>query len=170
MSRQLTIKIGPNEKMRFPGLCTNCANPASESMELFKRDGRTRRSVDVPICAQCAGQLGKTSAAEERLQKQSWLFAAIAAMLLFFAALLLFSAAVFWLRLLAAILLAIIAAVVVMRLFRSAIANAALPQKKAVIESAQLQAFTWRTATFKFDNETFIERFIDLNEPLILET
>jgi hypothetical protein len=167
MSRQLIIKIGPNETMRFPNLCTNCANPATKSRQLSQREGHLRRQVEVPLCAQCARQLAKKSAAEERLRKQSWLFAVVVAVVVFLAALFIFPG--FWLRLLLAILLALLAGAIVMRLFRPAIARAALPQKKAVLESAQLESFNWRSATFKFDNETFIERFIELNEPLILE-
>ncbi len=98
MSRQLIIKIAPDETIRFPALCTNCAQPAAESMELVKRNGRTRRQVNVPICEQCAAQLHKNSAAEERMRKQSWLFAGVIAFLILIAALLLLPGAIFWLR------------------------------------------------------------------------
>lgn len=167
MSRQLIMKIGPNETMRFPGVCTNCANPATKSMQLSRREGHLRRQVEVPICAQCAQQLDKKSAAEERLRKLSWLFAVVAVVVVFLAALFIFPG--FWLRLFLALFLALLTGAIIRRLFQPAIAKAALPQKKAVLESAQLESFNWRSATFKFDNETFIERFIELNEPLILE-
>jgi hypothetical protein len=170
MSRQLIIKIAPDETIRFPGVCTNCARPATESMELTKRTGRTSRQVDVPLCEQCADQLNKRSAAEERMQKLSRLLTISAGVLVMFAVLLLLSGTVLWLRLLLALLLGAAAAGVVTWIFRTAIDNAALPAKKAVLESAQLQAFSWRTATFKFSNDTFVERFIELNEPLLLET
>lgn len=139
-------------------------------MELVKRNGRTRRQVAVPICRQCAAQLAKNSAAEERLRKQSWLFAAIMAFLILIAALLLLPGAIFWLRFLTSFLLALAAAAVVLWFFRAPIANAALPEKKAVLDSARLQAFSWRTATFVFANDTFVERFIELNETLLLES
>jgi protein-arginine kinase activator protein McsA len=170
MSRQLIIKIAPDETIRFPGVCTNCARPATESMKLAKRTGRTTRQVDVPLCEQCAAQLNKRSAAEERMQKLSRLLTISAGVLVFFAALLLLSGTVLWLRLPFALLLAATAAAAVTWLFRTAIGNAALPEKKAVLESAQLQAFSWRTATFKFSNDTFVERFMELNESLLLET
>lgn len=164
------IKIAPDETMRFPALCTNCARPATESMNLAKRTGRTCRQVDVPLCEQCAEQLNKRSAAEERMQKLSRLLTIVAGVIVLFAALLLFSGTVLWLRLLLALLLGAAAAAVVTWLFRVAIDRAALPEKKAVLESAQLQAFSWRTATFEFSNDTFVERFMELNEPLLLET
>lgn len=167
MSRQLTIKIGPNETMRFPGLCANCGSPAANHMVIDRRQGYILRQVDVPLCDTCAQQLRKTSAAEERLQKQSWLVTVIAAVLIFLVSL--FNFPGFWLRLLMALLLAAIAGAVAMHLFRRAIARAALPEKKAVRESVRLERFNWRSATFQFDNERFIDRFIELNEPLILE-
>jgi hypothetical protein len=170
MSRRLIIKISPNESIHFPALCTNCARSATESMELSKRNGRTRRQIDVPLCRQCAAQLNKKSAVEERLQKLSRLFTIAAAVLLFFAALLLFSGSVFWLRLLLAMLLAIAAAAIAIRISRIAVNKAALPEKKAVLQSAQLQAFSWRTATFEFSNESFVDRFLELNEPLLLDS
>jgi hypothetical protein len=136
-------------------------------MEIHQRDGRTRRQVEVPICAQCAGHLQKSSAAEERLQRQSRLFVPLAAVLILIAALLLLPGILFGLRLLIAIILAIIAGVVVYRLFRRAAASAALPEKKAVRASAELQSFTWRTATFSFTNATFIDRLVELNDSII---
>ena len=103
------------------------------------------------------------------MQKLSRLFAAIAGVVLLSGGLLLLSGTVLWLRLLLALLLAAAAAAVGIRLFRPAIGRAALPEKKAVLESAKLQAFSWRTATFHFSNDTFIERFMELNEPILLD-
>ena len=104
------------------------------------------------------------------MQELSRLLAIAAGVLLFFGVLLLLSGTVLWLRLLLAVLLATAAAAVVTRLFRNVIDNAALPDKKAVLESAQLQAFSWRTTTFQFSNDTFVEHFMELNEPILLET
>ena len=104
------------------------------------------------------------------MQKLSRLLAVIAGVFVLIGALLLLSGTVLWLRFLLALILGVAAAAVVTWLFRTAIRNAALPEKKAVLESAQLQAFSWRTATFKFSNDTFVERFMELNEPLLLET
>jgi hypothetical protein len=138
-------------------------------MELSKRNGRIRRQIDVPICAQCAHQLRRTSAAEERLQKQRWLFSGMAALFVLLAFLFFLSPLSFELRLFAALLVAMAVGFLVWQLFRIAIANAALPEKKEVLASAQLQDFTWRTATFRFSNPTFGEHFAALNEPLLLE-
>lgn len=100
----------------------------------------------------------------------SRLLAAAAALLLMIGTLLLFSGIVLWLRFLLASLLAVAAAAVVTWIFRIVIKDAALPEKKAVLESAQLQAFSWRTATFEFSNETYVTRFMELNDPPLVET
>ena len=112
MSRQLIIRIAPDETVRFPNLCTNCVRPATESMKLAKRTGRTCRQVDVPLCEQCAERLNKRSAAEERMQKLSRLLTIVAGVLVLFSSLLLLSGTVLWLRLLLALLLAVATAAV----------------------------------------------------------
>jgi uncharacterized membrane protein (DUF2068 family) len=96
-------------------------------MELVKRSGRTRRLINVPVCEQCAAQLHKKSAAEERLQRQSRLFAIVAGLFTLFAALLLLPGTIFWLRFLFALFLTVLAAAIVIRLFRIPITDAALP-------------------------------------------
>lgn len=170
MNRQLIIKISPNETMHFPAICTNCARPATENMELVKRSGRSSRQVNVPLCQQCAVQLNKRSAAEERMQKMSRLIVLTSGVLVSFTVFFLLSGSALWLRLFLALLLGIASAAVVNWLFRTTISKAALPEKRAVLESAQLQSFSWRTATFEFSNDTFADRFVELNESLLLET
>lgn len=171
MSRQIRIKVHPNETLRFPGLCVNCGSPAAERMALKQCSGRTIRQVDVPLCDQCAGELQRESGQEERMRKMSWLIITAVAILVAVTMLLVLPASVtFWMRLLLSLLGGVIAAVIMRRLFRGIINRAALPGKKAVRESAQLVSFSWRTATFVFTNEPFIDRFIELNEPLLVET
>ena len=139
-------------------------------MALEKKDGRTVRQVDVPVCDQCVVLLRRQSAAEERLQKLSRLFSAVAGLLVGAGALLVMSGFVLWLRLPIAMLLGVAVAALVTSLFRPAIDRAALPEKQAVQKSAQLETFSWRTATFRFSNEEFVERFQALNELLLVET
>ena len=86
------------------------------------------------------------------------------------AAFLMMSGFVFWLRLPLALLLGVGVAALVTSLFRPAIDRAALPEKQAIQKAAQLQTFSWRTATFLFSNEDFVERFEALNESLLVET
>jgi ABC-type multidrug transport system fused ATPase/permease subunit len=169
-NREVKIKIGPNETMRFPAICVHCAHPAQESMALKKKDGRIIRQVDVPLCDKCVSQLRRRSAGEERLQKLSRLFSVVAGLVTVVGAFMVMSGFVFWLRLPLALLLGVAAAALVTSLFRPAINRAALPQKQAVQNSAQLEAFSWRTATFLFSNEDFVERFEALNESLLVET
>jgi hypothetical protein len=169
-SREVKIKIGPNETMRFPAICVHCARPARERMVLEKKDGRTIRQVDVPLCDNCVALLRRKSAAEERLQKLSRLFSVVAGLVTVVGAFLLMSGFVLWLRLPIALFLGVGIAALVTSLFRPAIDRAALPEKQAVLKSAQLQTFSWRTATFLFSNKDFVERFVALNESLFVET
>lgn len=169
-NREVKIKIGPNETMRFPAICVHCARPAQESMPLERKDGRTIRQVDVPLCDKCASQLRRQSAGEERLQKSSRLFSAGAGLVTVVGAFLLMSGFVFWLRLPLALLLGVGIVGLVTSLFPRAVARAALPEKQAIQKSAQLETFSWRTATFLFSNEDFVERFEALNESLLVET
>jgi hypothetical protein len=168
MSRQIKIKVRPNETVRFPGSCVNCSRPAGKSMELRQRDGRTVRQIEVPLCSRCAGDLKRESGEEERLRKLSRLAMIVTgvlfALLLFF----LFPAAL-GLRLILALIGGVSAAALVWWLFQDIIKKAALPEKKAIWESARIDAFSWRTATFVFSNESFVERFVELNEPLLVE-
>ena len=169
-NQTIKIKIDPNETMRCPGVCVHCTCPATESMVLEKKEGRTIRQVDVPLCDKCAPQLRRQSAAEERLQKLSRLLSIVAGVATALTVFLLMAGFAIWLRLPGALLLGLVAAVFVTWLFRPVIAKAALPEKKEILEAAQLEAFSWRTATFVFSNEEFVERFAELNESLLVET
>ena len=139
-------------------------------MELTKRLGRTSRQIVVPLCRECATQLVKSSAAEERMQKLSRLLTVVTALLLMTSTLLLFPGTILGLRFIFAILLAAAGSIVLIRIFRMLIRNAALPEKKAVLGSARLETFSWRSATFTFTNDSFVERFTELNDLRRLET
>jgi hypothetical protein len=117
-NQTIKIKIDPNETMRFPGVCVHCTCPATESMVLEKKEGRTIRQVDVPLCDKCAPQLRRQSAAEERLQKLSRLLSIVAGVATALTVFLLMAGFAIWLRLPGALLLGLVAAVFVTWLFR----------------------------------------------------
>jgi len=170
MSRQIKIKVRPNETMRFPSLCVNCSLPAAENMELRQRNGRTLRQVDVPLCDQCNAQLQKESGEEERLRKLGRLITvAVSFLAVVFLLLVLPSPVVLWIRMILALIGGAIVAGIVRWLFRGVINRAALPEKKAIRESARMESFSSRTATFVFSNESFVERFVELNQLLLVE-
>ncbi len=168
---QVKIKVRPQETVQFPGLCVHCGRPAPAAMPIHKRIGRTTRIIDVPLCPDCAQELRRQSADEERLQKIGRLVGA-ALFLLTLAVVILFTPAslAFLLRLLIGLLAAAGVTAVSRHFFRRAQANAARPEKKAIRQSAQIAAFSWRATTFNFENETFTERFKEINEPLLMET
>ena len=167
---QVKIKVRPQETVQFPGLCVHCGQPAPVAMPIRKRIGRTTRLIDVPLCLDCAQELRRQSADEERLQKIGRLVSAALFLLTLAVAILLTPASLaFLLRLLTGLLVAGAVTAVSLHFFRRATANAALPEKKAIRQSAQIATFSWRATTFNFENETFAERFKEINESLLME-
>lgn len=167
---EVKIKVRPLHAVRFPGICVHCAEPAAGWMEVRKRIGRATRLIDVPLCSRCAGELGRQSGEEERLQKISRLVCAALFLLALAFSLLLTPAGLgFMLRLLIALLAATLLTAAVFLWFRRARFRAALPEKKAIRGSAGITNFSWRATTFYFSNESFAERFRDLNEALLME-
>ncbi len=164
------IKVRPQETVQFPGLCVHCGQPAPAAMPIRKRIGRTTRLINVPLCPDCAQQIRRQSADEERLQKIGRLVSAALFLLTLAVVILLTPASLaFILRLLIGLSAAAGVTAVSLHFFRRAQTNAALPEKKAVRQSAQIATFSWRATTFNFENETFTERFKEINEYLLME-
>jgi hypothetical protein len=170
MGQRVKIKVRPNQTVRFPGLCVNCVQPATERMELEKRIGRRSRMVEVPLCADCASALRRQSGEEERRQRMGWLASGLVFLFTLAIVLLLTPAELqFMVRLFIALSLSLLTAVAIFLFFRRASLKVALPHKRAIYNSAHIANFSWRATTFEFANETFAERFRSLNEPLLME-
>ncbi|MCP4429321.1 MAG: hypothetical protein GY803_32970 [Chloroflexi bacterium] len=139
-------------------------------MALRKRIGRVTRQVDVPLCADCWRKINRESGEEERLGKMGWLAAGGTAVLALTVIFLLTPAEMsLSLRLLVGLALALVLAEFARQLFRRAQRKAMLPVKKAIRQSANLTNFSWRAAVFEFTNETFAERFKEINESLLMK-
>lgn len=169
-NQTIKIQARPEETIRFPGLCVHCARPGATPLRLKKRHGRITRQVDVPLCADCAEELTRKSGQEERLEKMGWAAAGGTAVILLILGLLLTPAGLaFWLRLLLGLIVGLGVGTAVLLYFRRRALQHALPTKLAILQSAQIQTFSWRAVTFTFTNETFSERFRALNQPLLME-
>ncbi|MCB8982811.1 MAG: hypothetical protein H6659_03210 [Ardenticatenaceae bacterium] len=169
-NQTIKIKARPDETIRFPGLCVHCGQPGAAPLRLKKRHGRVTRLIDVPLCAECAQQLARKSGEEERLEKIGWAVAGATAVILLALGLLLTpSGLAFWLRLLLGLVLGLGVGTAVLVYFRRRALQNALPAKQAILQSAQIETFSWRAVTFSFTNETFYERFRALNQPLLME-
>ena len=167
---QVKIKARPNRSVRFPGICVHCAQPAADWMGVRKRVGRVTRLIDVPLCRRCASELGRQSGEEERLQKVGRLVCGVLFLLALALILFLTPARLgFMLRLLIALLTASVLTTTVYLWYRRSYFQAARPEKKAIRNSASIANFSWRATTFEFSNETFAERFRDLNEALLMK-
>lgn len=170
MTRRVKIKVRPNETVRFPGICVHCGGPAVERLTVRKRQGLTRREIEVPLCETCTTAVERQSGDEERLTKAGRLLMGVAGVALLLLTLLVLPAGIaLWLRLILGVAVAVAAAVVVRKLVRPAIDKAATSEKQAVRQAARIERFSWRATTFSFTNEAFVERFEELNSNLLME-
>ena len=169
-NQTIKIKVRPDESVRFPGLCVHCAQPGATPMTVRKRAGRATRLVDVPLCADCAQELRRKAGEEERLERIGWAAGGLKAVLLFaFTLLLTPDGLALGLRLLIGAMTGLGLGTAVLFTFRRLALKKALPAKKAIRQSAQIDAFSWRPTPFTFANESFYVRFRELNRPLLME-
>ena len=170
MTKQVKIKVRPQQTVPFPGICVHCSQPAPQTMTVRRRIGRITRTVQVPLCQRCATELTRQSADEERLTKISWLVAAVLFLLGLGVTLLLTPPTLtFGLRLLIAVLIGAGLVTAVLWSFRKPIRNAALPEKQAIRQSVAIDTFSWRATTFAFENALFADRFTELNAARLME-
>lgn len=169
MSHKFKVKVQPGDEMHFPGICVHCAQPAGKSMTLrVKREDKVRE-IDVPLCDDCAAILRRNSGEEERMIKLGRLLLIVASLAGVILMLLLVpSSFSIWLRLGLSLMVGLVVAAIVRRLWRRVIFRAAAEQKREIRESATLETFSWRSATFEFANEAFAERFQELNEASLI--
>jgi hypothetical protein len=170
MGRIIKVKVRPGGNVRFPGICAHCSQPATETMALTRRNGRRTRSIDVPLCAACFRELQRESGQEERLHRLGRVASVAVFLLVAILAFILFNRL---LPLLAGLFVSLAIGTMVglgVRLyFRRIRAEAARPEKKAVLASAELLEFSWRAATFEFENEEFSDRVEELNQEKLME-
>jgi len=72
-------------------------------------------------------------------------------------------------RWLVAVLMGGLITAVVFTIFRRQIRQAYLPEKKEILDAARIENFSWRATTFAFENEEFMQRFVAMNESLLME-
>jgi hypothetical protein len=165
MSQQVTLRVRPGEKVRFPARCVVCERPATERQTLTKRRGQVLRRLDVPLCIDCARQWTRRSGEEERLRRAAQLGAAAVALLLFaLAAVGLAGLSAWWLRLLVAAGIGLVGAWPVWQGLRRRAEAAALPETRAVREVARIADFTWRDLTLAFASEPIAAEVRAMNE------
>lgn len=127
------------------------------------------RLVEVPLCAVCGQQLQRRSGEEERWQKIGWVLTAVFPLILLPLTLLLTPTVLpFWLRLLISLFVANLGGWATWSFGQHKQKQAALPEKKAVLNAARITTFSGRATTFAFTNDTFAEHFRSLNEPLLM--
>jgi hypothetical protein len=166
----IKIKVRPQQTVTFPGICVHCGQAAPETMTIRKRLSRITRLIDVPVCADCAGQLRRRSLEEEQLGRLQWLVSGGAFLVIWVAVLLVLPPGVaLWLRVVGGLLVAVGVTAVILTIFRRKIQASYLPEKQAILNAARIETFSWRATTFAFENEEFKRRFVEMNEPLLME-
>lgn len=163
MDQQVVLRVRPGETVRFPALCVACGQPAREHIPLQKRRGQVTRRVEAPLCAECARQLARRSGQEERLLRLSWPAAIITAGLLAGLVFVLLPLASWPLKLVVAAAIALAAGGFVRWALARRAAQAELPEKRAVIEAAQIVDYTWRDMTLSFVRADIAGQVRELN-------
>ena len=167
---QVKIKVRPKQTVKFPGICVHCGQTATEMMEVRKRQSRISRRIEVPVCMECASQLEKKSMEEERFGKLKFVISGVALVIVLLAFYLLqppsLPGSLRWLMAFGG---ALLVTAVIYTFIQHKIQETYLPEKKAVLNAARIAAFSWRATTFEFENDTFSERFVEINEPLLME-
>ena len=171
MGQIVKVKVRPGGTLQFPGICAHCSQPATGQMALKLRNGRRTRYIDVPLCTDCHRVVQKESGEEERLHRLgrvvTILASLIIAIIVFFV---LGEILPLVVRLLISFSVGALAGSAVLAYFRRFRAEAALPEKKAILASAHMVEFSWRATTFDFENEAFFDKFVELNQPELMES
>jgi len=170
MGQIVKVKVRPGGTINFPSICAHCSQPATGQMALKLRSGRRTRYIDVPLCVDCHREVQKESGEEERLHRLGRVVtissALIAAIIVF---LILGGLLPLVVRLLISLSVGALAGSIVLAYYRRIRAEAALPEKKAILASSQMVEFSWRATTFEFENEAFFDKFVELNQPELME-
>ena len=139
-------------------------------MELKLRNGRRTRIIDVPLCEKCNRIIQRESGEEERLHRMERVVVLVGSVLMaLIVFLILGSLLPIVVRLLISATSGAVVGFILLTTFRRLRADAALPEKKAVLASAQMVEFSWRATTFAFENEEFFDKFRALNQEELME-
>lgn len=165
-----TLYLKPNQPIDLPALCVHCAQPANSTITIKKQLQQRLRTLAVPICDQCARIMRRKSMKEEQRQKLAlFVGGGIGVILLAILLLLTPTTLTFWVRFLMALLVGgVVATAVALPIYKSS-QKATLPEKRNILQSAQIGAFDNQTTTLLFKNPTFAERFRQLNQSLQME-
>lgn len=152
MGQQITLRVCPGQFVNFPNRCVACGQAATSQTTLQNRRGQITRSLDVPLCAECAHQLTRRSGQEERRIRAgigAAIFTAVAAMAFLFIAIDFWP---WWLRFLVAVLVALSIAYAVYRLAVQVAQGVELPEKRVVRSAVIFKDFSWRDLILEIED------------------
>lgn len=170
MTQRVKVKVRPGEVLRLPAACVHCNENASERMRIRYKNSQATRILELPLCDDCHRELNRKSGEEERFRRLGLFVGSLVGLLVLMAVFFLFLTGLpIWLRLLTALFIAIIVSAGIMLIFRRIGLRAVLPEKRSILDSAQMVDFSWRATTFEFTNDDFAQRFGQLNEHQLME-
>ncbi len=170
MTQRVKVKVRPGDILRLPAHCVHCSAKATEQMQIRYKNGPATRILELPLCDDCCRELNRKSGEEERFQRLGLFVASLVGLIiLIILYFLLLTGLPIWLRLLTALFIAIIMSAGIMLIFRRIGLRAVLPEKRNILESAQMVDFSWRATTFEFTNDDFAQRFGQLNEHRLMD-
>jgi hypothetical protein len=169
MDQQLTLRVRPGETIRLPNRCLVCGRLPQEHLTLKKRHGQVSRKVEAPLCSDCARQLTRRSSEEERRLRAVRVATVIIGLII----LLILAMADWgplWLRLAVAFIAAFTVAALAHHSGMRWVSKAKLPEKRAVLNAAQITDFSWRDMTLVFDNPAIFNEVRELNSEIVVDS
>ncbi len=165
LSQQVQLAVRSGETVNLPGVCVACGNAAVAWLPITKQHGQVARTLDVPVCGDCARQAKRRSGREEQLLRLRWLASGLAAVGLFALVWLLTGGVtiVLW-RLAAGLAVAATGVALLWWAFGRAIQAAELPEKRAITDAVQIIGFSERTMTLVFSRAEFAAAVAELNQ------
>ena len=127
--------------------------------------------MDAPLCADCYRELKRESGQEERLHRLGRVVSAAVMIVVMIPVLILLNGLLpLLVSLFIALVIGAMAGFGTTLYFRRIRAEAARPEKKAILASAQIVGFSWRATTFEFENDSFSDKFLELNQEKLMES
>ena len=166
----ITLAVRPNQKIKFPAICAHCAAPTQQTFPISQQAQLRLRSIAVPLCEQYRRIMRRCSFKESQRLRLGLVFGggvgviALAIILLISPVTLTFMA-----RFLLGIIGGAILGTAVWLMFYNNSRNEILPEKQNILQSARIGEFNHQSTTFLFENQTFADRFRQLNQSLQVE-
>ncbi|HSH03097.1 MAG TPA: hypothetical protein VLL52_11310 [Anaerolineae bacterium] len=164
------IKVQPKQTIEMPNLCVSCAQKGVTTMRIRKRQGMVIRSLDVPLCHECAQVVASYAPSELFWHRAHWpLVLVVLVGGIWFLDRSLGWPLVGWIYWPLLFGGGVAMARLASNLMRWAQQWSRSSAKRAIEEAAQIETFSWRATTFVWTNGLFAKRFKAMNEERLFQ-